>query len=165
MHFAGIDELSERIERKKREIARGMIRPENVMAVKESIQKESKRLESILKSKPRPSGKEKDRVAKLYRHIAEGIRESHFPRSDMMKGLVSAHAEAERMVSPHIPVDAEFDDLVDACNVKPVNHKLTRNQAAKILKICGALLGEPTNAEYYRRDKRTDTIHLDEAVA
>jgi hypothetical protein len=66
-----------------------------------------------------------------------------FTASDMMRGTADAHVEAERMVKPCVKIQSEYEaGLAKACGMNIENGKVSRNDAARIWKIQGKLLGE-----------------------
>ncbi len=50
-------------------------------------------------------------------------------------------------------------EMLMEMGIKPVNGKISRNQASTAWKICGRLLGEQTNTEALRRDSYGGTYH------
>lgn len=158
-----IAEMKEGIERKKRELERGIVPQSEVPYMKASLEKEEIRLQEINDSKPKVTEKEKDNFAKARRHLAKEIRDSMFTRTDMLKGLASPHEEAIRMVDPIIKISKEVADLAESCGVdlnkscngKKRNGNISRNEASRIFKIIGKFLGEPTNVETLRKDRTT----------
>lgn len=146
-----IDEMKESIASKRRQLDRGLIDAAQVPYMKTEILNEEHRLRDIEESRPKLSAKETDTVAKSYTDLKGKIKETLFSRDEMMKGLADAGEEARRMVNPIIKVDPK---LAESCGVKTYRGKVSRNDASKMLKILGKSLGEPTNIEYLRPDRR-----------
>ena len=153
---AHVDELKESIARKERSLQRGDIPPDAIPTTKAELAKETVRFDEIMKSKPKVGDAEKNLIWKQYKSLGKKISETMFTRSDMMFGTASAHEEAKRMIDPIIELDKDQLALADAIGVKAdENSKVSRNSAAKIFKMLGKLIGEPTNIEVLRKDKAT----------
>ena len=151
-----VEDLEEEVGQKKRALERKNINWEDIEATKQEVALLEEKLKSIKGSKPKLKGADKDRVYKEYNRLKGEIRDSMFTRTEMMKGLASAHEEAKRMTEPGISVDPE---LADACNIRLTKGKVSRNDASKMFKIMGKVLGDvPTNTEYLRRDRNTGRI-------
>lgn len=97
-------------------------------------------------------GRQKDRASAVYNELGEKIKEAMFSRDDMKKGLADAREEMRRMTEPCIELKGDALKMAQACNVKTVKGKVTRDGAAKTWKIIGKVLGERTNTEYLRKD-------------
>lgn len=149
-----ISELKEEIESSERRLNTGQVPYEQSHKVKAEVERNKNKLEAIEKSKPHLSDGERDRLFKAYKKLSKDIGDFLFTRSDMMLGLATPHEEARRMVEYYIPTDG-IEDLVKACRVRVQDKKMSRNGAAKVFKICGKLIGEPTNIEVLRKDKAT----------
>lgn len=152
---AHVDELKESIARKERSLQRGDIPPDAIPTTKAELAQETVRLDEIMKSKPNVSDTERNLIWKHYKALGKKISDTMFTRSDMMFGTASAHEEAKRMTQPIIELDKDQLALADAIGVKAEDSKVSRNNAAKIFKMLGKLLGEPTNIEVLRKDKAT----------
>ena len=149
-----IEELKETISSAERRLNTGQVPYEQAYKLKAETERNSKQLEKILATVPKLSEGEKDRLCKAYKSLSKDIGQYLFSRSDMHLGLASPHEEARRMTEPCIEI-TDLGNLAKACNVKVSKGKMTRNGAAKIFKICGKLIGEPTNIEVLRKDKAT----------
>ncbi|MCK5616850.1 hypothetical protein KAR91_84090 [Candidatus Pacearchaeota archaeon] len=148
-----IQELQETIDRKERALSRGDIPMDAIPETKAAIAREKSKLDAIMGSKPTPSIPEKDKLSKIYKALSAKISETLFKRSAMEWGTADAHEEAKRMVQPIISLDKEELGLAKSCGIKPDgNGKVSRNNAAKIFKLIGKLIGEPTNIEVLRED-------------
>jgi len=160
-----IEDLHEEIGTKERASARKDINWEDVESTKKELEMLKIKTTLIEKSKPKLKGGDKDKVYNEYKHLGDEIRDSMFTRTEMMKGLASPHEEAKRMTERGIKADPE---LAAACNVKVVGGKVSRNDASKMFKIMGKVLGDvPTNTEFLRRDRNTgkvDVVFPDEEV-
>jgi len=119
---------------------------------------------SIINSKPRLSGKDKDTLSDLYKDLVNQVSDSMFTRSEMMKGLASAHEEARRMVGSIINV-GDNGQIFMNMGITPIDGKVSRNQASRAIKIIGRLLGEPTNIEYFRKDRSNGTYQNERSWA
>lgn len=151
-----VDELKESIARKERSLQRGNIPPDAIPTTKAELARETVRLDEIMKSKPKLGDTERNLIWKHYKALGKKISETMFTRSDMMFGTASAHEEAKRMVDPIIELDKEQLALADGIGVAAdEDNKVSRNNAAKLFKMLGKLLGEPTNIEVLRKDKAT----------
>jgi len=146
-----IDELKEGIASKRRSIDRGLIDDAQVPYLKNEILREEGKLRSIEESRPKLTAKDTDSIHKSYEGLGSAIKETLFSRDEMMKGLADAGEEARRMVNPIIKVDPK---LAESCGVKTYRGKVSRNGASKMFQILGKTLGEPTNIEYLRPDRR-----------
>lgn len=147
------DELRESMEFKKRAIERGSIPKDSVAETLADIAREEQRLREIEQGRPRLKDSELDEVAKTREEIGAHISEALFTRTEESKNLTSGHEEARRMMKPCIKVTS--DAMARACKDCGVTIKdgmITRNEAAKVWKIMGKLIGEDTNVERLRRD-------------
>jgi len=152
-----LDELYEEVGKMERAIARGNIPADKLVETREKLAQVKERYEKIMASIPQVSDVERDKLAKIRREMGKSISEGLFTRTQMMKGLVDAHREAERMTKPMIEVKPEMHSLLQACNVKIVNGKVTRDGMSKAWKMIGKLLNrhggdEETNIEMLRKD-------------
>ena len=148
-----LDELEEGIGRAERTLKAGGLPASEVPFLKETLAKDRKRLDEIMGSKPKFEGKQLDEVSKEYKRLKGEIKASMFTRSEMMLGTADPHEEANRMSIPCISVNA---DIAEGCNIKPtIDSLVNRNDATKVFKILGKYLGEVTNVETLRVDKRT----------
>ena len=144
-----IDEMEESINRKRRQIEMGIVAQDSIHSMKEEIRSEQERLDRIKNSKPTLTGNQKDKCYNSYKLLGERIRDSLPTRKELEQGLVSAHDELRRMKDKHISISPE---IAKACMVKPVNGKISGDEANKCYRILGAALGEPTSTERLRKD-------------
>lgn len=149
-----IADLKETIHSKENSIRTGRVDADKVWTIKAEIERDQKTLEEIERTKPHLSDPEKNLLYKAYKEIGKRISQTLFSRSEMMMGLASPHEEAKRMTEKLIDIK-EFVDLAKACKVELEKGKASRNGAAKIFKIVGKIIGEPTNIEVLRKDKAT----------
>ncbi len=156
--YSQLDDLREGIASKERAIARGDIDPASLPQMKQDIEKETERLEQILDSKPIISDKEKDELKKVHKSLGMLIGDSMFSRDDMRNGRADAHEEDRRNRQPCIKISGEMAELCINNGIKPTETKngieLSRNDASRLWKMAGHTIGEPTNTEYLRKDKR-----------
>ena len=144
-----VDEMEESINRKRRQLDMGIVAQESAHMMREEIKMEQERLDKIKAGKPVLTGSQKDKCNNSYRLLAERIKDTMPTRKEMNDGLVSAHDELKRMKDTHISISPEIGK---ACMVKPVNGKISGDEAAKCYRILGAALGESTSTERLRRD-------------
>jgi hypothetical protein len=152
-----LDELYEDIGKMERALTRGAVPVDKVSEFREKLAQNKARYEKIMAAVPTLSDVEKDKLAKTRREMGKMISEGLFTRSQMMKGTVDAHKEAERMIKPMIPVRPEMTELLRACNAKVVDGKISRDGLVKAWKMVGKLLNrhggdEETNSETLRKD-------------
>jgi len=141
-----------------RRLERGEVPPDNVPYAKQDAAAIKERIDEIEKSRPEIRDNEKAELQKLHKELSNKISESMFTRSEMMRGTASAHDEARRMVSPTIALSPPLRGLAKSCNVNlDKGVKISRNDATKMWKILGKLIGEGTNVEGLRRDRATVT--------
>jgi len=145
-----IEELREGVERKQRQLDQGLILPDQVQMMKADIERENEKLKTIEKSRPRLTGEQKDRCWNAYKEVADQLATTMPTRKQTQDGLVNPHDELKRMKkTKHIEIDPA---IAKSCGVKPVNGKVTGDEAVKCYKILGKVLGESTNPERLRRD-------------
>lgn len=157
-----IDDLKENIDQIERNIKSNRI-PEGEVAEARQQQRVFKdRLDSIMSSKPKPSDNERNMLWKHYKSFGSKIQDTMFTLSDMKRGFADAHEEARRMSQPIIELSSEEVELAKTCNVRVTKegqkHLVTRNGAAKVFKLIGRILGEPTNIEVLRQDKKSEAF-------
>lgn len=150
-----LNELNNQIDQMENSVRMGFVPqgslPEHNMILEQNRQKR----DDILASKPRPSQGERDRLQKAYKELGKIISDTMYTRSEMQMGLADAHTEAKFMSEHVIPVPKTLEDLFKAAQAKTEKGKATRNAFAKVFKVIGKLIDEPTNIEVLRRDKAT----------
>lgn len=146
-----IDTIREGIQRKEQALSRGDVPADFIYQTREDLKREQERLDEIESSKPRLSDIQADSLSKNYKDLSSSIKESMFTREEMQRGFADAHEEVRRMTKPCIKVDPELARRCGVTNV--VNGMVNRNDADKIFKIAGKILGEETNVERLRRLK------------
>lgn len=144
-----IDELEESIARKKRMVENHLVEPDVALRMREEIKVEGEKLKAIKSSQPRLTGAQTDLCSTTYQDLGRQIRDSMPTRKEDQDGLVSPHQELKRMKTKHINIDPT---VALACGCKPVNGKITGDEANKCYKIIGKQLGENTTVERLRRD-------------
>lgn len=152
MHKTGIEDMQEEIDSYDRGEKLGIYPHDPDRMARVKMKRE--RLEAIKSSKPKLTDKQKDDLVKQYERLGEKISAEMPTRSQMEMGTVDAHEEAMKMIEPGISMNPE---LAKSCNIRLKKGKVSRDDATKAWKIVGALLGEPTNAEVLRRDRKTGT--------
>lgn len=158
-----LDELKEDIDRKARDLARGVIPPSEVPYAKEELEKQKERYDAILSSRPKLSAKEKDELAKVYKELEQQIVDSMPTYTEMMKGHADPHEEARKMTRPYISV-GRHGDLFKKMNIPMDGNKVSRNGATRAYKILGKVLGERTNIETLRRDIAYGRVKLEKSL-
>jgi len=145
------EELEEEIARNERTLKVGAIPGDQKGQLIEDIRRSKKRLDEINESMPSLTSAAKDKLAKAHEEIGGRISESLFTRDEMRNGFADPHEEHRRNKQPCIKMDP---DLARACNVRITSGKVSRDGANKIYKIIGARIGENTNPERLRKDRR-----------
>lgn len=152
---AHLEDLKDDIAEAKTSLNRGGVPPDQVMRVRQELEENKARLGEIERSKPKPTDNERNLLWKGYKELGNLIQESMFTYTDMQKGTAPAHTEAFRMTKPIIELPDYLIKFSESCNVKMEDGKISRNGAAKIFKLFGRVLGEPTNIEVLRKDRNT----------
>lgn len=153
-HDVQLEKLTEEVSRKERQIGRGEVPPDHVFMVKNEVENLKKKITEIQMSKPTLRGGQKDMVHKEYQQLASQIADSMPTRREDRNGFVNPRDELKRMKSPHIAISQK---MADACGVKPVNGKISGDQAARCYKMMGKVLGENTNVEKLRKEGHSES--------
>lgn len=154
-----LDELIEDTDRKERHLEKGLIPATEIPFAKAEIKRNRKRIDEIKEAHPRLKPAEKDEVYKAYKELEGLIADAMFTRSEMKKGLADAHEEARRMTEPIIDVKGK-EKFLHNMGITAQNGKISRNNAERAYKIMGRVLGENTNTERLRRDRKTGTFSI-----
>ena len=145
------EKLSEDINSMKRRLRSGEVELEARVSLKEEIQKSVVRLGEIDRSRPKITAPMKDKMSKHYKELSVSLSEVMFSLYEEHKGLADAHEEVQRMHFPCVEVNSE---LAKAANLSPDKEsKVSRNDATKLWKIMGHILGLPTNPERLRKQQ------------
>jgi len=162
-----IEELQEEIDSIERKLKNGGLPSEAIPDHKAELFKLQGRLMDIQNSRPKLNGKDADTFKKIYDDLSGQIGDSMFTETEMKKGLVNVHEEARRMVEPIIKADPEYAPVFEKLGISPIRGKISRNQAAKVVKICGRLIDDsrPTNIEYFRKDRNYGTYRSERSLA
>jgi len=158
-----LNNMKEERDMLKRRIDRGEVPHDNVPQSIAEVKAMTERIELIENSRPDLSDKEKENLFKLHNELSTKISDAMFSRSEMMMGTASAHEEARRMVEKTIGLSPPLRGLAKTCNVQIAGSKISRNDATKIWKIIGRLLGVGTNVEGLRKDRATVVTNLTSA--
>jgi len=150
-----IEELEHKINQMDNQLKMGLIHSNEMATHRMELEELKVKRDNILQSKPNPSQGESDRLKKLYKEFSTIISDTMFTLSEMKMGTADAHQEAKFMMDPVIPVEPKHKDLFKAANAKIIGGKASRNSYAKVFKVIGKLIGEPTNIEVLRKDKPT----------
>lgn len=145
-----IDEMDNEISLREGMIERGETPPNEVLYAKQEIAKLKARRDSIMGSKPKIEGKDKDKLAEAWKETGDKISESKFTRSQMEKGTADAHEEARRMSTPCVKIHPHLAELVGISLGK--GGMVNRVQAEKAWQIGAKFLGESTNTSELQRD-------------
>lgn len=155
-----IDDMEEDIARKERELGSGMTPAAHAPKQKADLEREKARLVEIKNSKIKLTGKVKDEAAKVHKELGGLIQDSMFTRTDSEKGLADAHEELRRQTQPLFNVRGHTQ-LFHNMGINIKDGKASRNQISKVYKIIGKVLGENTNTERLRPDRRGGTYTED----
>ena len=155
-----IAEMKENIERKKRQLDRGLVHPEMIMRVRMEVQNEEKRLKELEGSKPRLTKGQKDVVYREYQKLADQLSESMPTRREDRQGFVRPHEELKRLNTAYIDIDP---NVAAACGLGK-RTKITGKQAAKCYQIMGKALGEDANVEKLRKDGGVESFKTMDSV-
>jgi hypothetical protein len=147
-----VEELKEDIQMCEYDLKSGRVAESQLPKVKGRLANLQRKMEEVEQSMPKLDDKTKDTLFKARKDLGKEISNMLFSRSDMKKGLADAHDEVRRMETPSIKISPDYADIARACNVTPVDGKVSRTQAEKIWKITGRYLGEGSNTESLRRD-------------
>ena len=144
-----IDELHESMARKKRMVEQNLVEPDVALRMREEIKAEKAKLDAIHDSRPKLTGNQLDLCNEAYKSLGQQISDSLPTRKEDQDGLVSPRDELRRMKSKHISINPQ---VARACGCKPVNGKISGDEANKCYKILGKHLGESTHVERLRKD-------------
>jgi hypothetical protein len=158
-HMRQVDILEQEIRELGGSIKSGRFSSEEVHEMRAKKANLESRHDTIMGSKPKPNDSERNTLWKLYKSFGSKIQNTLYTRSDMKYGLASAHEEARRMKRPCITLDPEEFGIALTCNVTPdTNRMVSRDQATKVFKLLGKILGEPSNVEVLRRDTKKEAF-------
>lgn len=147
-----LETMQEDIERKEREVARGIISDEKKSKLREEISKMKTRYEEIMNSKPSRRGVDIDQLAKARKELGKVISDSMFTESNERKRLIDPHEEYRRQKTQCIPVRGDVYELCRAANCKiSPDGKVSRDDAIRAWKFAGKDLGEITNASILKK--------------
>ena len=144
--------LKEDIRSIEQQLKMSLIPHDKVYNERQRLEMLKNKLHTIEESKPHVSDGEKGRLMKMYKHFGSEITLLLPTRAANLKGLSNPHAELDLMQKPCIKVPGEFTGQVLAMGIAILGEKISRNAAAKVWKIIGSLVGEPTNIEHLRKD-------------
>lgn len=149
-----MDELKEGIDRKKRSLAAGNIKADQIPNVRAELEREQTRYEEIIATKPKLNGGEKNKLSKLRKELGDEIGDILFTRSEIEKNLASPHEELKRMKNPSISLTklGIEPEILAACGLKHTDGKISRDQASTMYQIISKSLGEDTSIERLRHD-------------
>lgn len=149
-----LDDLRETVARKKRQIENGQILPESVLLVRQEVVDIEGKIEDIEKSKPILNTTDKDKMSKVYHALQNKIATSMPTHRDEKMGYADPREELKRMKDKHISIDPA---VAKSCGMKPVKGKISGDEANKIYRMIGRVLGENENVEKIRREGRSES--------
>jgi hypothetical protein len=142
-HDIQIQDLKEEITGMEKAIDLELYKGKDLLRMREQLKTRKDRLMSIESSRPNISDVDKDKISKARKSLGQRIGASMFTFTEMQKGTADAHVEAERMVKPCIKLENEYETkLAKSCGMHMVDGKVSRNNAERIWKIQGKVLGE-----------------------
>lgn len=148
---ARINELKEELKALEEGIDEGVYTGKRLRDARDRLAAMKHKHDSIVDGMPKLKDGDKDKVARSFKEFHETIKESLFTYDEMWKQTADAHEEAKRMEKPCIQIP---DEIVGSFARQRGYHieggKLSRNQAAVILKVMGKVLGETVNIDYRR---------------
>ena len=148
-----LENTQEQCNSMKRMLGRGQIPDDRLMGHKRDIEVLENKIKQIVESKPHLSDPEKNHLHELFKKLVGSITETLFTRSEMNIGLANPRTEMKRMIGPCVKVDAKFHDVLEGVGIQvDKDSMVSRNQATKVAKIIGFLLGEDFNIEALRKD-------------
>jgi len=150
-----LSNMKEEMESLKRRIARGEVPHDGIPQAEAEVRNMNERITHIESSRPEIKEEEKNELMSLHNELSGKIADSMFTRSEMKMGLASPHEEASRMVDKRISISPKLKGLAASCNISMAGAKISRNDATRIWKILGKLLGIGTNVEGLRKDRAT----------
>ncbi len=118
------------------------------------IEEKQKKYDTIVKSRPKLSGVNKDKVAGWCDELGEKIADAMYTYKAENRGTASPQDEANRMTYPCVDVPKE---LAKVCGIQDIPAgggpiRVTRTQAEKMWKISRKALGEQSNVETLRKE-------------
>ena len=147
-----IDELKESVASTERSLERGTIPADSIPTARARLARDKQRLNEIESTRPKPNHKQLIWLRQKQKELESEISSSMFSKEEMRTGDASPHEELRRAKSPNIKIDHELARLI---GLKPKQGKVSRDDAIRALKPINKLLGDPTDAEYLRKDFRT----------
>jgi hypothetical protein len=154
-HEPQIEELKDEIRTSEKAIDLELYKGKDLMRMREQLSMKKNRLDQIQGSKPKITDSDKDRIARGRKELGRRIGETMFTRTEMMRGTADAHVEADRMVNPCVKIENEYEaGLAKQCGMRIENGKISRNDANRIWKTHGRLIGESIlDCEQLRREE------------
>lgn len=147
-----IENAKEEIDKKQRALDGGFVDRESEGEYKMAIERETERLTAIENSRPSLDKSEIDLCSKVYKSLVAGIGKTMPTRNDMHHNLIDAHDENRLNTSPSISVSADAAKMAQENEIRISDSgNMSRNDASRLAKILGHILGENTNMERLRR--------------
>ena len=148
-----VEDLENQVRVEEHYLQSGSIPKDAEPEARENLKKKKARLDQILKSKPKLSDADKDKLAKVREELGERISEAMFTRGETQRGLADPHEEARRMTHRSLSLSPTQAGIAKQCGI-PIgsDRKVSRTQMEKVWKITSKALGERANTEALRRD-------------
>lgn len=149
---AQVEEIQKSIHNLSIQLEHGGI-PANAIAVtKNELRQKKERLAEIDASRPKLKGGQIDAVRAVRDELGKEISDSMFSYTDMQKGIASPREEANRMTQPIISVPVNARGMAEQMGMRVKGGKVSRDDATRLWKISGKMLGEATHPEALRKD-------------
>lgn len=146
--------LKEEVSKLEEQNRTGAINRAQILKNEVMIKEKRKRYDAIVKSRPKFSGAEKDKVAGWCDEVGEGIADVMYTRKDDSYGLASPQEEVNHSLYPCVDVPKEFAVAMGHKLGRGggANVRVNRTLAEKWWKIGRKSLGERSNVEALRRE-------------
>ena len=145
-------ELADRITADEMMLAQGGIPEKDKPGKLAELKKNKKRLDEINGSMPEISDGQKDALANMARELGKGIKDSMFSYSEMQSGDADAATEYQRQTTPCVKLSDAGLAVAHklGCRISS-DGEVSRNDAARVWKICQRRLGANSDIESLRR--------------
>jgi len=149
-----LEYLEEDTNKKRRQVERGEIPPEHLYMINNEIKNQQGKIDDIKAGRPKLIGGQKDMIAKQYHELQNLIADSLPTRRDDRRGYVNPRDELKRAKDKHIQVKPE---LAEACNMKHNGGKISGDDANRMYRMMGRVLGENENVERIRKEGKSES--------
>jgi len=106
-------------------------------------------LSEVKAGRPKATAAEETHLKEFYSEGEKRIADEWYSEDDDKRGLVDPHVQLAKETLPYIPV-GKYGDVFEACNIKPVDGKVTLKQFIITWKIVGRYFSFNTNTLYLR---------------